>query len=81
MALIQPASIGSATAKRKVGQRYQSVIVMLMITCLLFGGIGSRLAHLQLTEGAHNRHTTATCRYVFRPCQLWIPGHAPLFKR
>ncbi len=36
-----------------VGNQYQSVFIMLLVSLLLFGGIGSRLAYLQLVEGKH----------------------------
>ena len=78
MALIQSAPIGSSTTKRQVGRRYQSLILMLMITCLLFGGIGSRLAHLQLTEGAHNRQLAENNRTRVTPKQ---PQRGNIFDR
>ena len=78
MALIQSGPIDSATTKRKVGQRYQSLILMLMITCLMFGGIGSRLAHLQLTEGAHNRQLAENNRTRVIPKQ---PQRGNIFDR
>jgi penicillin-binding protein 2 len=36
--------------KRSVGRQYQSTSILLIITLLLFGGIGSRLAYLQLEQ-------------------------------
>ena len=55
MVVIQSAPVNSTVNKRQVGRPYQSLVLMLIITCLMFGVIGGRLAHLQLTEGAHNR--------------------------
>jgi len=55
MTLNQSASTGMTTSKRTFGRRYQSLVVMLSITLLMFGGIGSRLAYLQLIEGTRNR--------------------------
>ncbi|MDJ0688635.1 MAG: penicillin-binding protein 2 [Xenococcaceae cyanobacterium MO_188.B32] len=48
---------------RTVGQQFQSVFMMLVVSSLLFGGIGWRLAYLQLEQGktnlakAHNNRT------------------------
>ena len=39
---------------RTVGQQFQSVFMMLVISSLLFGGIGWRLAYLQLEQGKAN---------------------------
>jgi penicillin-binding protein 2 len=39
---------------RTVGQQFQSVIVLFIVTVLLMGGLGSRLAYLQLIEGDRN---------------------------
>jgi penicillin-binding protein 2 len=36
---------------RTVGQKHQSIFIMLLVTLLFLGGIGSRLAYLQLIEG------------------------------
>lgn len=43
------------SSARTVGRRYQSVIVMLIVSLGLLGGIGSRLAYLQLVQGERNR--------------------------
>lgn len=42
-------------SKRTVGQRNKPLYIMLSITLLLFGGLGSRLAYLQLMQGTRNR--------------------------
>ena len=69
MALIQSSLIGRATTARTVGQRYQSLVVMLSITLLMLGGIGSRLAYLQLIEGTHNRQLAENNRIRLIPKQ------------
>lgn len=56
MTLIQPLSnLGRPNKTRSMGRTSQSVTVMLLISLFLFGGIGSRLAYLQLVEGQENR--------------------------
>jgi penicillin-binding protein 2 len=54
MALTYSSPVAQQPA-RTVGRRYQSLIVMLMVTLALLGGIGSRLAYLQLIQGERNR--------------------------
>ena len=39
---------------RTVGQQFQSVLMMLVVSSLFFGGIGWRLAYLQLQQGKAN---------------------------
>ena len=39
---------------RTVGQQFQSVFIILIVSSFLFGGIAWRLAYLQLTEGKDN---------------------------
>lgn len=51
---LQPVSI-APTVNRTVGRKYQSLVVMFLITLTLLGGIGSRLAYLQLVQGDRNR--------------------------
>ncbi|MBD2314323.1 penicillin-binding protein 2 [Desertifilum sp. FACHB-1129] len=41
-------------AKRTVGRSYQAIIAMTLITTIMGGGIGTRLATLQLVEGKQN---------------------------
>lgn len=55
MTLLQSSSVGSQRTSRTVGRRYQSLILMLIVTLLMLGGIGSRLAYLQLSQGERNR--------------------------
>lgn len=40
--------------KRTVGRSYQSIVAMFLITLIMGGGIGTRLAKLQLLEGKTN---------------------------
>lgn len=55
MTVIQPSDRGRQPTPRTVGRNYQSVFVMLIVSVFLLGGIGSRLAYLQLIEGTRNR--------------------------
>ena len=41
--------------ERSVGRQLQSFVIMLAISLVFFGGIGGRLAYLQLEQGAVNR--------------------------
>ncbi|MEM8641721.1 MAG: penicillin-binding protein 2 [Cyanobacteria bacterium P01_G01_bin.54] len=52
---LQPASrVGRKQTPRTVGLNYQSVFIMFVVSLVLLGGIGSRLAYLQLVEGDKN---------------------------
>lgn len=52
---LQPTSrVGRKQTPRTVGLHYQSVIIMFVVSLVLLGGIGSRLAYLQLAEGEKN---------------------------
>lgn len=53
--LIQSAPTARISSERTVGRHYQSLIFMLGITLLMFAGIGSRLAYLQLVQGTTYR--------------------------
>ncbi|MEB3273195.1 MAG: penicillin-binding protein 2 [Prochlorothrix sp.] len=44
-----------STPPRTIGRSLQSVFVMLVVSGLIFGGLGTRLAYLQLVEGPNNR--------------------------
>ncbi|NET35591.1 MAG: penicillin-binding protein 2 [Cyanothece sp. SIO1E1] len=55
MTLTQASFVAQQPKPRTVGRRYQSIAIIIFITCVLLGGIGSRLAHLQLIEGRRNR--------------------------
>jgi len=78
MTLIQSAPVGKATAARTVGRRYQSFFLMLSITLLLFGGIGCRLAYLQLIEGTRSRQLADNNRIRLIPKQ---PERGTIFDR
>ncbi|MFW6357916.1 MAG: penicillin-binding protein 2, partial [Chroococcales cyanobacterium] len=54
MTLLQPlpqAKSGRNATSRTVGQQFQSIVVMLIVSLVLLGGIGSRLFYLQLVQG------------------------------
>ena len=70
--------MGNPTAARTVGRRYQSLVVMLSITLLMFGGIGSRLTYLQLIEGTRNRQLAENNRIRLIPKQ---PERGNIFDR
>ncbi|MBW4658970.1 MAG: penicillin-binding protein 2 [Drouetiella hepatica Uher 2000/2452] len=59
----------SQQSNRTVGRQYQSLIVMLVITVALLGGIGSRLAYLQLVQGDRNRQLAENNRIRLIPRQ------------
>lgn len=72
MALGLPSRISTVTgsdrkSERTVGRRFQSVIVMLLVSGFLFGAVGSRLAQLQLVEGDRNRDRAETNRIRLVP--------------
>ena len=52
---------------RTVGQQHQSVLIMLLVSLVLFGGISSRLAYLQLAEGKKNRELAENNRVRIQP--------------
>ncbi len=54
---------------RTVGRRYQSLILMLIVTVAMLGGIGSRLAYLQLLQGDRNRQLADNNRVRLIPRQ------------
>ncbi|MBF2087153.1 penicillin-binding protein 2 [Thermoleptolyngbya sp. C42_A2020_037] len=54
---------------RTVGKSYQSLVVMLTVTVALLGGIGTRLAYLQLVEGQYNRQLADDNRVRLIPRQ------------
>ncbi len=78
MKLIHPASGGKKNTTRSVGRHYQSLVLILGITLLIFGGIGSRLAYLQLIEGTHNRQQADNNRIRLIPKQ---PERGNIFDR
>ncbi|MBD3881074.1 penicillin-binding protein 2 [Phormidium tenue FACHB-886] len=60
---------GSQQSNRTVGRQYQSLIVMLVVSIALVGGIGSRLAYLQLVQGDRNRQLADNNRIRLIPRQ------------
>jgi len=78
MTLVQPSSVGGQLTPRTVGRRYQSVVVMLIVTLLLGGGIGARLVYLQLSQGERNRQLAENNRIRLIPKQ---PVRGNLFDR
>jgi penicillin-binding protein 2 len=69
MALTQHSPYAQHTNGRTVGRRYQSLMVMLMITVVMVGGIASRLAYLQLLQGERNRQLADDNRIRLIPRQ------------
>lgn len=67
MTVIHPSSVGRQTTSRTVGRSYQSVIVMLLVSVFLLGGMGSRLAYLQLMQGDRNRQLAENNRIRLIP--------------
>lgn len=78
MTLIQSAPIGRSKTARTVGRHYQSLFMMLGITLLMFGGIGSRLAYLQIIQGTQNRQLADNNRIRLIPKQ---PERGNIFDR
>ncbi len=70
MAFSQRTSIPSFSEKkggRTVGRQYQSVVIMLLLSLLMIGGIGSRLGYLQLVQGERNRELAEDNRILLLP--------------
>jgi penicillin-binding protein 2 len=78
MTVIQPYSGGRQTTPRTVGRNYQSVIVMLIVSLILVGAMGSRLAYLQLVQGERNRQLAENNRIRLVPKQ---PVRGNIFDR
>jgi len=54
-------------SERTVGRHFQAVITMVMVSAVLFGAVGTRLAQLQLIEGPRNRERAETNRIRLVP--------------
>jgi penicillin-binding protein 2 len=54
---------------RTVGRQYQSVVVFIIVTVLLLGAMGARLAYLQLVEGDRNLQLAEDNRIRLVPTQ------------
>ncbi len=78
MTVIQPSSVGRKPNPRTVGRNYQSLILMLFVSLFLLGGLGSRLAFLQLMEGDRNRQLAENNRIRLIPKQ---PVRGNIFDR
>ncbi|MDV3347701.1 penicillin-binding protein 2 [Leptothoe sp. LEGE 181152] len=63
---------------RTVGRQYQSVIMMLFVSLVMLGGIGSRLFYLQLVEGERNRELAEENRILLLPRR---PARGTMFDR
>lgn len=69
MALSQHSLVSQQNNARTVGRKYQSLILMMLITVTLLGGIAGRLAYLQLIEGGRNRELADENRIRLIPRQ------------
>ncbi|HEY9807434.1 MAG TPA: penicillin-binding protein 2, partial [Candidatus Obscuribacterales bacterium] len=69
MTLTQSSPVIQQPATRTVGRSYQSLAFMLAVSLLMLGGIGSRLAYLQLVEGTRNRQLAENNRIRLIPKQ------------
>ncbi|NJO77170.1 MAG: penicillin-binding protein 2 [Cyanobacteria bacterium RM1_2_2] len=71
MALTQnsPLSQSKQSTARTVGRHYQSLILMLLVTLTMLGGIATRLAYLQLLQGERNRQLADNNRVRLIPRQ------------
>lgn len=71
MALTQnsPLSQPKQSSARTVGRKYQSLMVMLLVTLTMVGGIATRLAYLQLLQGERNRQLADNNRVRLIPRQ------------
>ncbi len=63
---------------RTVGRQYQSVVIMLLLSFVMIGGIGSRLAFLQLVQGERNRELAEDNRILLLPRR---PARGTIFDR
>ncbi|MBD2306346.1 penicillin-binding protein 2 [Chroococcidiopsis sp. FACHB-1243] len=78
MKIIYPAYGSKTKTTRTVGRSFQALVLMLGITVAMFGGIGSRLAYLQLVEGTRNRQLADNNRIRLIPKQ---PERGSIFDR
>lgn len=68
MALIPfSAPVSTRDTTRTVGRDYQAVVLMVIVSLLLLGGFGSRLAYLQLVQGDENRQLAENNRIRLLP--------------
>ena len=80
MTLLRPSvsKAGHQKTARTVGGRYPSLLIILSISLLLLGGIASRLAYLQLVQGAIHREKAENNRIRIMPKQ---PVRGNIFDR
>ncbi|MEO1179587.1 MAG: penicillin-binding protein 2, partial [Cyanobacteria bacterium J06636_28] len=79
MAFLQyPSSQVEKKGGRTVGRQYQSVIMMIFLSLVMLGGIGSRLFYLQLVEGDRNRKLAEENRILLLPRR---PARGTMFDR
>ncbi len=63
---------------RTVGRQYQSVVMMIFLSLVMLGGIGSRLFYLQLVKGDRNRKLAEENRILLLPRR---PARGTMFDR
>lgn len=78
MSLFRSARINKNVTTRNVGKTSQSLFIMLGISLALFGGIGSRLAYLQIAQGTRYRQQAESNRIRTLPKQ---PERGNIFDR
>ncbi|MEM9770958.1 MAG: penicillin-binding transpeptidase domain-containing protein [Cyanobacteria bacterium P01_D01_bin.73] len=64
---VRAGSIENKPPERTVGKQYQPLALVLLVTTIVLGGIGSRLAYLQIYEGDRNRSLADTNRIRLVP--------------
>ncbi len=69
---------GSRTNQRNIGSLVQSVLIMVGITVVMLGGLGARLAYLQLIQGTRNLELAQDNRIRLIPTQ---PVRGNIFDR
>lgn len=69
MALSQHSPFSQQGNTRTVGRKYQSLIMMLVVSIAMLGGIASRLAYLQIVQGERNRQLADDNRIRLIPRQ------------
>jgi len=52
---------------RSSQRRFRAIVLMLLVTVLLLGGIGGRLGYLQLVQGEHNRELAENFHIRIQP--------------
>lgn len=77
MTLFPPSSLGGQKNTRTVGRSFQSIAVIIF-TLVMTGGIGARLAYLQIVEGEHHRKRAEGNRIRMIPKQ---PERGNIFDR